>query len=141
MAEDGTGRNGTYTKHLLRYLKQPGLSLPDLFIAVGRAVLQETNGRQEPWVSFSPLPRFCFVGCEPLISADAPASAAPFTEEPDEETITWVQTQLQAMGLDPGPIDGIWGPRTAAALRRYQHREGLAVTGRLDYETLMSLRN
>jgi uncharacterized caspase-like protein len=63
VAEDGAGRNGTYTKHLLRYLKQPGLSLPDLFSEVGQAVLQETNGKQEPWVSFSPLPRFCFAGC------------------------------------------------------------------------------
>jgi hypothetical protein len=26
VAADGTGRNGTYTKHLLRYLKQPGFS-------------------------------------------------------------------------------------------------------------------
>jgi uncharacterized caspase-like protein len=63
VAEDGTGRNGTYTKHLLRYLKQPGLSLPDFFNEVGQAVLQETNGTQEPWVSSSPLPRFCFAEC------------------------------------------------------------------------------
>jgi ABC-type uncharacterized transport system substrate-binding protein len=65
-AADGTGRNGTYTKHLLQHLKRPGLTLPDLFSDVGRGVLQETNGQQEPWVSFSPLPRFCFAGCEPF---------------------------------------------------------------------------
>jgi len=63
VAEDGTGRNGTYTKYLLQYLRQPGLSLPDFFNEVGQAVLQETDGRQEPWVNSSPLPRFCFVGC------------------------------------------------------------------------------
>jgi len=66
VAEDGIGRNGTYTKYLLQYIKQSGLSLPDLFSEVGRAVLQETNGKQEPWVSFSPLPRFCFAGCTSL---------------------------------------------------------------------------
>jgi formylglycine-generating enzyme required for sulfatase activity len=71
-AADGTGRNGTYTKHLLRYLKQPGLTLPDLFSEVGRGVLQETNGQQEPWVSFSPLPRFCLAGCEPSAPAMSP---------------------------------------------------------------------
>lgn len=64
VAEDGVGRNGTYTKHLLRYLQQPGLSLPELFSEVGRSVSQETRGKQQPWVSFSGLPRFCFVGCE-----------------------------------------------------------------------------
>lgn len=66
VAEDGTGLNGTYTKHLLEYLKRPGLSLPDLFSQVGRSVSQETNGKQQPWVSFSSLPHFCFSGCDPV---------------------------------------------------------------------------
>ena len=66
VAEDGTGLNGTYTKHLLEYLKRPGLSLPDLFSQVGRSVSQETNGKQQPWVSFSSLPHFCFSGCDPI---------------------------------------------------------------------------
>ena len=64
VAEDGVGRNGTYTKHLLRYLQQPGLFLPELFSEVGRSVSQETNGKQQPWVSFSVLPSFCFIGCD-----------------------------------------------------------------------------
>ena len=38
---------------------------------------------------------------------------------------------LQAHGLYEGPIDGIYGPATARALRRFQRRAGLAVDGRL----------
>lgn len=64
VASDGTGRNGTYTKHLLQYLPQPGLSLPELFNAVGLAVSAESNGAQVPWMNTSPLPRFCFAGCQ-----------------------------------------------------------------------------
>ena len=30
-AEDGTGRNGTYTAHLLKYLPNPGLTVQDMF--------------------------------------------------------------------------------------------------------------
>jgi peptidoglycan hydrolase-like protein with peptidoglycan-binding domain len=30
------------------------------------------------------------------------------------------QEQLKEAGLDPGPIDGVLGPRTKAALRHYQ---------------------
>jgi len=36
--------------------------LPELFNKVGRAVLDETGGKPEPWVSFSPLPEFCLAG-------------------------------------------------------------------------------
>jgi uncharacterized caspase-like protein len=87
VAEDGMGRNGTYTKHLLRYLKQPGLSLPDLFSEVGRAVLQETNGKQEPWVSFSPLPRFCLAGCAPSSPSISPPQATLSPPLPQPENI------------------------------------------------------
>src|SRR5206468_11538345 len=38
-------------------------------------------------------------------------------------------------GIDPGPIDGIHGPRTSSALREYQKKENIKVTGRLDSET------
>jgi peptidoglycan hydrolase-like protein with peptidoglycan-binding domain len=39
--------------------------------------------------------------------------------------IRHVQTRLQEAGFAPGPIDGIFGPRTVVALRRYQARHGL----------------
>jgi hypothetical protein len=76
VASDGTGRNGTYTKHLLRYLKQPGLSLPALFNEVGLAVSEETQGTQVPWMNASPLPPFCFSGCAPPPASGAPPSVA-----------------------------------------------------------------
>lgn len=43
-----------------------------------------------------------------------------------------VQEHLKAAGFDPGPIDGIFGPRLKAALRQYQAVHGLQVTGLLD---------
>ena len=45
------------------------------------------------------------------------------------------QQALQAKGYNPGPIDGIHGPRTSAALRDYQKAEGLKVTGEMDGDT------
>jgi len=45
------------------------------------------------------------------------------------------QTALRDQGHDPGPIDGIMGPRTSAALRDFQQKENLTVTGQLDAET------
>ena len=49
------------------------------------------------------------------------------------------QEQLKEGGIDPGPIDGVLGPRTQAALRRYQASHGLPATGKLDETTRQAL--
>jgi hypothetical protein len=51
-----------------------------------------------------------------------------------------VQERLQAAGFAPGSVDGHLGPQTRAALRRYQQRKRLPVTGTLDPQTLKALR-
>lgn len=45
------------------------------------------------------------------------------------------QKALRHQGFDPGPIDGVMGPRTSAAVRDFQQKENLTVTGQLDAET------
>lgn len=48
-ASDNPGRrNGLYTQHLLRVLRQPGLRLEDVFKEVGRAVERDSGGQQSP---------------------------------------------------------------------------------------------
>ena len=49
------------------------------------------------------------------------------------------QQALKQMGHDPGPIDGVMGAQTAAALRAYQKTQGLRVTGQLDAATTAKL--
>jgi peptidoglycan hydrolase-like protein with peptidoglycan-binding domain len=49
------------------------------------------------------------------------------------------QQALQAKGYNPGPIDGVYGPRTTAAMRDYQKAEGLKVTGEMDADTRAKL--
>ena len=49
------------------------------------------------------------------------------------------QQALKDRGFDPGPIDGIYGPRTGAAVTEFQRKENLTVTGRFDPETLGKL--
>ncbi|MDE0206064.1 MAG: SUMF1/EgtB/PvdO family nonheme iron enzyme [Candidatus Tectomicrobia bacterium] len=49
VADDGAGRNGLYTKHLLRYMKEPGLGVEEMFKKVRIAVERESGGRQTPW--------------------------------------------------------------------------------------------
>jgi peptidoglycan hydrolase-like protein with peptidoglycan-binding domain len=49
------------------------------------------------------------------------------------------QIHLHAFGFDPGPIDGIYTAQTRAAVRGYQARYGLPVSGLLDYTTRLDL--
>ena len=46
------------------------------------------------------------------------------------------QQALKTNGYNPGPIDGYMGPQTTTAVREYQQREQLQVTGQLDPDTL-----
>jgi murein L,D-transpeptidase YcbB/YkuD len=51
------------------------------------------------------------------------------------EQVKSAQKALQDKGKDPGPIDGIMGPKTMAALRAFQKDQNLPQTGRLDDQT------
>lgn len=49
------------------------------------------------------------------------------------------QQKLRGEGLYRGRIDGLMGAETSQALRRYQQKNGLQTTARLDQDTLNSL--
>jgi hypothetical protein len=56
------------------------------------------------------------------------------------ETITAVQKELTQLGYYHGPVDGLIGPETEAAIRWFQSVDKLPVTGRIDDPTLKALR-
>ena len=51
------------------------------------------------------------------------------------EKVKGLQEALQAKGMDPGPVDGIMGPKTTAALKAFQKDQKLTESGRLDDQT------
>lgn len=50
-----------------------------------------------------------------------------------------MQRSLAARNLYQGKIDGVWGPKTEAALRNFQTQNGLEATGRLDEPSAVAL--
>ena len=46
-----------------------------------------------------------------------PASALVYSQNYDNVTVKAAQENLQKLGYDPGPADGIWGRKTENALR------------------------
>jgi peptidoglycan hydrolase-like protein with peptidoglycan-binding domain len=55
------------------------------------------------------------------------------------EQVKAAQQALKDKGHDPGAIDGVMGPKTQAAVRNFQSKEGLKASGRLDTETMAKL--
>ncbi len=69
-----------------------------------------------------------------------PAPAAAIPEPIDEETLIFqIQGYLGALGLDVGRPDGKIGPKTRAAIRAHQERNGLLVDGNPSLELLRHL--
>jgi peptidoglycan hydrolase-like protein with peptidoglycan-binding domain len=52
-----------------------------------------------------------------------------------------LQWRLRALGYRPGPIDGIFGPRTRAAVGWFQYKHGLPVSGRATLAMVRHLRD
>lgn len=69
-------------------------------------------------------------------------AARAVRETPPEGTITVRQAQeaLARAGYDPGPADGMMGPRTRSALTRFQRDRKLYPGGRIDAATSDALR-
>lgn len=93
----------------------------------------------------------------PLTAADQTASAAPLSLEDipplspeesrtllnavskDQTLVSQVQEQLVRLGLYPGPADGMGGPQTEDAIRAYQARNKLSVTGKASEDLLVHM--
>ncbi|MBV8867547.1 MAG: peptidoglycan-binding protein [Acidobacteriaceae bacterium] len=73
-----------------------------------------------------------------LILSAAVAVAVPALAQ-DSATVKNVQQALKDKGVDPGPVDGIDGPQTRAALKKYQTQQNLTADGRIGPKTMDSL--
>jgi hypothetical protein len=57
----------------------------------------------------------------------------------DADLVRAAQASLNDRGFDAGPVDGVWGPGTEAALRNFQRANGMDATGDLDPRTRAAL--
>jgi uncharacterized caspase-like protein len=74
VASDGGGRNGLYTKHLLKNLNTPGVPIEEVFKRVRIGVMGETGKKQVPWESSSLAGYFYLAGGQPQGQAAVAAS-------------------------------------------------------------------
>jgi peptidoglycan hydrolase-like protein with peptidoglycan-binding domain len=55
------------------------------------------------------------------------------------DSVRQAQQSLKDKGYDPGPVDGVEGPRTREAARQYQQKENVDEGGRLGPQTMNHL--
>ena len=58
---------------------------------------------------------------------------------PRRYLVAKIQTLLADAGYDPGPADGKIGQKTVDAVKAYQQKAGVPVTGRIDKTLVASL--
>lgn len=67
------------------------------------------------------------------------AAFAPTVSIAFEQKIASVQRRLSELGFEPGPVDGLIGPRTRKAVSDFQRANSLTPDGRLNAKTLNAL--
>lgn len=88
VAADGDGKNGIYTKHLLKQIKVPNLEVGQMMRKVRVGVQNDTNNRQTPYEVSSLTGNFYFSGRE-TEKAPSYSQAAPTSQELSPEEEMW----------------------------------------------------
>ena len=92
------------------------------------AVVKANNPRPRPAPDYNPSDAQGWLRSAPELQACVVSDA-----------VRAAQQMLSKNGFDVGPIDGILGRRTGAALRDFQQQQQLTQTGKLDADTLRAL--
>ena len=75
VAQDGSGKNGTFTEALLKHIATPGIDVKAMFDRVGADVSKGTGGKQNPWISSKFYGSYYLKADEASNAAKAPVQA------------------------------------------------------------------
>lgn len=56
-----------------------------------------------------------------------------------KQQVRQIQMSLNKKGMNAGHVDGVWGPKTATAMRNFQKKESIKANGHLTQQTLAAL--
>jgi hypothetical protein len=143
IAADGDGRNGVYTKHLVKNIKKSGLKIEEILKNVRVAVLSETYNKQVPWESSSLAGDFYFNQPEKRKASAQQKEAKNETSANSYELLFWesikdskdVESFLAYLKQFP---DGVFSELSALKIERFsvQPQTDTAIKGNLFVNTV-----
>lgn len=148
VAQDGSERNGVFTKHLLSSMDQSGLPVEQMFKQTALAVDRETHGAQTPWIEGVVLGQFAFNASGIPPQPNPPPSTTDSTPPPPPSPAA-AQGNLQVNVNAPARIylDGAavgqakpGKPLNLSHLAVGNHRLSVTAAGYLNYETTSRIR-
>jgi peptidoglycan hydrolase-like protein with peptidoglycan-binding domain/DNA invertase Pin-like site-specific DNA recombinase len=131
----GSQRVRTLQRRLRRAGASPG-PVDGLFGPQTEAAVRRFQGREELAVDglVGPLTTAVLKREAALI-----APRAGYRDPDGSARVRTLQRRLRRAGASPGPVDGLFGPQTEAAVRRFQRRQGLDVDGFVGEATRVAL--
>ena len=89
VAADGDGRNGVYTRNLLKHLSTPGMPVEQVFKHVRVDVISDTDQKQVPWESSSLTGNFYFAPATADNNKNGSALGQASGSPENQETLYW----------------------------------------------------
>lgn len=135
---------------LLRYPPAPG-SMGHIVVSDGKGGTVEAMGRAygvrrgvvagRAWDTGVLLPGFSYGTVNAAVDASGPTILYAIGQPGmKKDVVRAIQRTLKELGLDPGPIDGIYGHNTAAAVAAFQATKGLVTDGQVGPQTARRLK-
>ena len=124
--------------HFATILSRPATLLTGSFLVVAGAIVTNALFMQP---QRHPAPFMVTRAAPEPAQALAPASApaeTPAVERADDLVLA-VQSALRRPGYYSGPLDGLAGPQTEAAITRFQADSGVPATGQASLELIAAL--
>nr|WP_166180983.1 peptidoglycan-binding domain-containing protein [Altererythrobacter segetis] len=134
---------------LLRYPPVPG-SMGHIVVSDGVGGTVEAMGKRwgvttgkssgRDWDTGILLPGFEYDAPSRLVLSPPGIIYAIGRPRLDPEVTKRIQTALLGFGVDPGPVDGVFGANTTAAVAAFQSMKGLVADGKVGRQTARALK-
>lgn len=136
---------------LVRHPPWPGHGGGQVALSDGRGGTIEALGRSRGvvrgriegrlWHAYARLPGLAYrQASDSFVPRPLPDLLVWHEEPPRGPRVRAVQQALKVAGIDPGPIDGAYGPHTVAAVTAFQRVKGLVADGVVGPATARALR-